>query len=442
MSGPKVIVVGAGIAGLAAARRLHERGAEVTLLEAAERAGGVASGEARDGFDLAAAPRLVCARDQQLLALLADAGLAEATLPLRPLAIAQLHAGAVQRVDRLGPRDFPRVPGIPWRERRRLARLDRLLERFADLLDPSALERATRLDDRSAADFVRLYVGRHALANWAEPLLGSELLADAAETSRVLLMLHAHERRFAPVGLLRGAAEALAVALAQGAELRCGNPVTEVAPSGVGLRIEAGSARVEADACVFAIAAAAALRVAAPLLTGAERDLLARLRSAPAFVLSVALTRSLRGRAMWVRVPSAERLPLATVLLEPSGERAPAPAGCELATLVARPDFALAHQGAPGDAVEKALLDAFVRILPGAESAIRFTRLWRHREGAPRFDVGCYRDVASFRSVQRDLRERGRRLYFAGAQWLAPTLAGAVASGLRAADDVIADLGI
>ena len=45
-----VAVVGGGIAGLAAARVLHERSVPFVLLEAQERLGGVIRTESRDGF--------------------------------------------------------------------------------------------------------------------------------------------------------------------------------------------------------------------------------------------------------------------------------------------------------------------------------------------------------------------------------------------------------
>ncbi|PSM30629.1 FAD-dependent oxidoreductase, partial [Haliangium sp. UPWRP_2] len=40
MKADRIIVIGAGAAGLYAARLLHSRGAQVTLLEAADRVGG------------------------------------------------------------------------------------------------------------------------------------------------------------------------------------------------------------------------------------------------------------------------------------------------------------------------------------------------------------------------------------------------------------------
>ena len=40
MTGPKVVVVGAGLAGLTAASRLAESGVDITVLEARERVGG------------------------------------------------------------------------------------------------------------------------------------------------------------------------------------------------------------------------------------------------------------------------------------------------------------------------------------------------------------------------------------------------------------------
>ena len=48
----EVVVVGAGLAGLACARRLHEAGARVRILEAADGVGGRVRTDVVDGFRL------------------------------------------------------------------------------------------------------------------------------------------------------------------------------------------------------------------------------------------------------------------------------------------------------------------------------------------------------------------------------------------------------
>jgi len=52
MESPDVLVIGAGLAGLTCARRLHERGVDVQILEASDRVGGRVRTETVDGFRL------------------------------------------------------------------------------------------------------------------------------------------------------------------------------------------------------------------------------------------------------------------------------------------------------------------------------------------------------------------------------------------------------
>jgi len=52
MHDPDVVVIGAGVAGLACARRLHERGLRVAVVEASDRIGGRVRTESVDGFKL------------------------------------------------------------------------------------------------------------------------------------------------------------------------------------------------------------------------------------------------------------------------------------------------------------------------------------------------------------------------------------------------------
>jgi oxygen-dependent protoporphyrinogen oxidase len=441
VAAPKVLIVGGGLAGASAAAALRGAGCGVELLEREARPGGRAAGEERAGFRLDAAPFLVSPREQRLLDSIVAAGLAERLLPLRPVALVHARGGRLDPAPPAGRRlEVARIGGVRLVEALRLHRLARLERRFAGLLDPEAPERAVRLDDRSAADFVRLYFGPSVLARWAEPMLGSDLLADAAEASRVAYLLARRARGEASPATLRGSPAAIAEALiGDAAALGVEANGLEHTRGELALDTSAGPRR--ADAVVLALPAAETLRVAGPALLPAEREGLAALRTVAAIVLHAALERAPTRKATRVRVPAAEGLPLATVAVEPGGRDAPAPPGAALVSLVAAPSFSRAHLEADDSVVEKALLGALERVLPGSTGAIRFRTIRRWASAVPHFDVGRYRRLARLRALAAEQRAAGRRVYFAGDHWLAPTLEAAIASGQRAARELCADFG-
>jgi protoporphyrinogen oxidase len=440
---PQVVVVGGGLAGASAAAALRARGCGVTLLEREPRAGGRAAGAARDGFRLDAAPYLVGARETALLERIAEAGLAGRLLPLRPVATAHARGRRLEPAPPAGQRlEVARIAGVRLHEALRLHRLARLERRFADLLDPAAPEKAVRLDDRSTADFVRLYFGPSVLERWAEPSVGSDALADADEQSRVAFLLARRARGEAPLGTLRGSPGEIAEALLRPGEAALGVEARGLERAGAEWSIATNAGPRRADAVVLALPAAETLGVAGAALAPAEREALAASSTAPALVLHLALERPPLRKATRVRIPRCEGLPLATLAVEPGGGGGPAPEGAALVTLVATPAWSRAQLDADDSVVEKELLGALERLLPAAVSGIRFRELRRHARALPRFEVGAVRRLARLRALQAEQRAGGRRLYFAGDHWLAPTLDAAVVSGRRAAAELAGDFGL
>ncbi|MDD9801161.1 MAG: FAD-dependent oxidoreductase [Deltaproteobacteria bacterium] len=457
-AGPRVAVVGAGLAGLSAARRLCAGGCQVVIFESGEAAGGRATSLRREGFALDSGPHLVSSRDQALLALVAEAGLAEQMLPLRPVSLAVALRGQVKRLRPRGRRRTLRAPGVSWRGRMRLARLARLQRRFAALLDAAAPERAARLDDRSLADFARLYFGRRVLERHLEPLCGGDFLADAESASRLLFLLHHASRLHLPTGALRGGLGALPAALAARLDLRTGHRVESIEPRGAGFAVHiarptgaaangaaangaaanGGAQSFEVDAVLAATPARAAQQLLGALLEAPERDFLASAHYAPAIVAHLALSKPLTALATRVRAPAALGLPLAAIALEPGGARAPAPEGAGLATLLARPGWSRRHLDAEDGEIESDLVGALERLYPRAGNALRFAALRRWPAAVPRFPVGCYRALARFRRFEAERLAEGRRLAYAGDYLCAPTLEGAVRSGQRAARALLA----
>jgi protoporphyrinogen oxidase len=80
--------------------------------------------------------------------------------------------------------------------------------------------------------------------------------------------------------------------------------------------------------------------------------------------------------------------------------------------------------------------------MPGWLRTVDFTRVFRCERAAPRFDVGHYRGLANFESVQLDRRQAGRALYFVGDHLIHPSPEGAVVSAERAAAALGADLAL
>lgn len=70
-----VVVIGAGIAGLACAHRLHGEGVDVEVIEAGDRVGGSLRSEPIDGHVLDLGPQTVMSRDPELFAQIAELGL-------------------------------------------------------------------------------------------------------------------------------------------------------------------------------------------------------------------------------------------------------------------------------------------------------------------------------------------------------------------------------
>jgi protoporphyrinogen oxidase len=333
------------------------------------------------------------------------------------------------------------------REALRLVRLPRLLRRYGDQLAPDAPEAGARLDDRSLADFGRLYFGATVVDRWMGPFVTSGSLGDPEQTSRVHF-LRRHRMHFgARRGLLRASLRELATIVSGSTPILFGANVRSLrAQAGRPLVIEYlrdGKERsVEVDAVVLAVRADRARVLGAPLLTAGERDVLAGIRYTPAVTLCVRTVRPLSWHPLELRVPRSESGVAETLLLEPGMAGGRVPDGYGGATLHATGTWSAGALDAPDDALERDLLDELDRLQPGARAAVDFARVLRAPLARPRFDVGHYRAIAKLSRIETECRAQGRRLVLAGDYRADPSWDGAVQSGRRAAHAVITDLGI
>ena len=459
----RVVVVGGGIAGLAAAHRLVELGRDegwpldLVLVEAASRLGGTIRTERADGFLLEAGPDSFISEKPWALALAERIGLG----PRLRGTDDRFRRTYVVRGGRLRPlpegflllaptRAWPvlRSGVFSWPGKLRLG-LDLVLPR----------RRAS--GDESLGSFVRRRLGREALERVAQPLVGGIYTADPDQLSleatmpRFLALEREHRslilglRRTARAGEAQGASGArwsLFVTLAGGMEelvtalaarlpagaARVGTPAVAVAPAPDGWRVRlAAGGLLPADGVVLAGPAprmAPLLRDTDPGLAG----LLDGIAYASSATVALAYPRAAVRHPLdgfGFVVPRVEGRTAIACTFSSVKYPGRAPDGFALlrvfvggamqADLLEREEGALAR-----------LAHDDVAALLGIAGEPVFSRVWRHPRAMPQYDVGHLDRVAAIEARLETLPG----LAFAGGAYRGVGIADCVRSGEAAAE--------
>ena len=292
----RVAIVGGGIAGIAAALRVIERGGTVDLIEAGPRVGGTIGTVRHDGFVIETGPDSFITDKPWALALCERMGLAGDLVPTRETD----RRTYVARGDRLCPLPdgfLLLAPTSLWPlVRSPLFSLAGKLRMGLDLVLPRRRADA----DESLAAFVRRRLGREALDRVADPLASGIYTGDPERLSLRATMprfaeMEARDRSLI-LGLRRRASEAKGVAGARyglfvshrdgmGAlvqalaariperSIHLRTVVESIAQTPGGWRLRTGGGTLEADAVVLACPARAAAALLRPLDDGIAAEL-------------------------------------------------------------------------------------------------------------------------------------------------------------------------
>lgn len=423
--------MGAGPAGLTAARALTTAGAAVTVLERDARPGG-RSGVAElraDGevwrFDRGAEFIASFYRSTRYLARQAGLGRHDLVrLPMDSRVVVDGHRYQLPT----STQAMLRTPLLSAASRRRLVGLGTRLAAKAPRW--GALAASAELDDGDAAGYFAAHVGRDYAERILPATLDALMLSPATRTSRVVGMAQFAAAPGARLYCPRGGLGALWDTVAEGVDVRYDTTAVALRRDGDRVHVDTASGdTVTGDAVVLA----GPPELATTLLPDdhPDRPLAEDAAFSPAVLLHVAL-------AAPAPVPhpvcpaGAGRHPLAGV--EPLEIRGTGqvPAGRGGLAICAAPHLGAELLDEPDRPVRSMLLAEAERLLGEPLGDILGWSVVRHRHGVPLFTVGWLRRLHARDAALRARGGPAARIQLAG-DWLgSPSLEGAVRTALRA----------
>jgi oxygen-dependent protoporphyrinogen oxidase len=437
-TGERVLVVGAGIAGLTAALRLQQQGCEVTVLEASHRPGGRMVTLERDGFKMDLAAVVLSSKYVQMRRLIGELALDGAVVPA-PDGIAIPKDGTVHRLASssvrgalttrlLGPRAKLRATRAAWDGLRLGRRYD-----WNDL-------GAARGFDRETAMAWALRRGGPELGHVVDAVVRGGLMTDPSVMSAIdlqFLMV-----KFFGAGLFSFAdgVGVLPDALAARLDVRLGARVTGVEEDARGVRLtfERGDEperTLHADACVLAVSARQMAAIH-PQLPGDLRAIVEDVEYVR--LVSVNLATDVRPAepAMMYAFPRVAEPDLCGLFFPHNRHPARAPAGKGLVNAIFHHDWNTRHWDAPDAWLIEQAARAAGRWVPGVEDSV----LWGHVE---RWDPAfIYSRPGTYRRLHRvaAARSQARRIHLAGDYFGGPSTNTSLCSGELAAGLVLRHL--
>jgi oxygen-dependent protoporphyrinogen oxidase len=443
----KVIVVGAGTAGLVVTRSLRKRGYEVVTLEKEAAPGGRIAGAERQGYLLDLGAQFFTRYYDTTFEVCRDAGLGGE--------LVDYHLRSLGwRNQRMYQLEVSRDPRVIWRsrgyqagglrERIGLARLLAFMLKRRKTIAFADLDGLGELDRQSLAEFAQREFGREVLEYFLQPSASSLSCAqpeDMSAANGISLAWHIISGMFKGFVSLQHGMASLVEALAHdcGDSIRPGTPARRIVlERGAARGVETDEGFMQADAVVCATTATTALG----LLPGLPDTLLQPLRkvrySACCHVM-FALDKKIAPAGTYaVSIPRRSGSCIVSIGLDSAKSPRYAPPGCEMAHCFTFGSAAFELNDLPDAEVTARLEREMHGFFPGFPAQPVFEEIYRWREALCFYPPGMATAVGRMeRNNYRDVKG----LYLCGEYMRLPgTVEGAFRSGISAAEAVAADL--
>lgn len=435
----RVVVVGAGIAGLAAAFRLDQAGFEVTVLERAERVGGRILTVERDGFRIDAAASVLLTNYRNTLRLISDAGLHDHVQPTCDvLGIATSdqvhHLRSHRRTDLL-------TTGLlGLRSKSAFTKVLRDLHRHRRVLTDPDIEAVAGIDVETVEEYARRVLPREALELFIQPLTSDFYMAPPNELSIVNLILLL--RTMVGTGFVNSPSGMgfLSARLARRLHVKLSATVTgvEYGPGGTQVTWDKPGEGEHLERVVGAVIAVPAVQVPPlfPQLDDGQRDFLEGVTYARTMVVALTLSQPPSEKAMWLTVPDQTHPDINVVILDHNKAPGRVPAGRGLLTVYWHRDWAARCWELDDEKILQRATAAICQLLPEVDGTVESGHVWRWDPCTVARPVGQFRALAAFTGRL----DPAAPVQLAGDYFAISTVESSVSSGERAAARLIGSL--
>jgi oxygen-dependent protoporphyrinogen oxidase len=441
---PKVMVVGAGVAGLTAAFRLQQRGCDVTVLESEDRVGGKTASVQSDGFVVNTGATVLAGSYEALLELARDVGISERFFPVPTPVIGVAKGGRVYTIRGGGLGglvDFVRTPLLSVRSKFGLARMASGLLRSRTRAGYEDHDARAELDTETVAQYCRRRLNAETCDHLLAPVLGGIFVVEGRDLSMADLWFTLW--KVLRGGLLgyRGGVDVLARAVAARLDVRTNATVLAVSRSGDGAVVrwasEHGVHERQVDGVVISVPAPQVGELFPELAAPIASILRSCLQQANFVAVRLALTERPRSPATLVVAGPDELGGIATVSYEHNLSPGAAPAGKGLLGVLLYHEWATPRLGMSDQEFVDAVLRSLEVIEPGISKIVQFSHVTRWIPGALKSTHGTHRQIARLNR----LIDPDDRVQLAGDYLGVPSVNGSIVSGDKAAERLSAALG-
>lgn len=436
----KIVVVGAGLAGLTAAYRLRQYGYDITVLEAAKQVGGRAQTTERNGYVINTAAGAISEAYVSYRALVKELGAQDIIEPANP-EMGTVRDGVIHHISSanilssgLGSKL------ISWRSKLTLVKLliDVWRAKRKGMLNFADIDRAAQLDFETASDYAKRRLNSELDDYICDPLTRTIVLTDSTKISKVELFSGFANISSVTLYGIRGGVNRVPRLIAEHLKVKTECPVSMVEETDGGVKVQwqAGdNTHIEDfDACVFACTLPAAVALSPknkPL-----QSLANKLKYSQAITVAVGVTKATMTKASVVQVPSKESPDVCLFLLGHNIIKSSVPVGHGLLVVYWEADASSALMDATDEEIEQRTLAVVARLFPEVIECVDMVHISRLPVAAPLTRVGTYESMRAFNQAA----STESHIQYCGDYMSAFSQETAVEQGNRAAERMIKSL--